>query len=148
MLSDIRKHNIYYVIDNPQDNLKISLILWDTDMDFGVGWSDNAFVYIPWIKDYWTCNRPEYEKLKEHYPTLDKQLADRWKELRSGVLDVENINGYIHQYETLFEQSGAFARDKAKWGEYHKGVDTIETFYQFVEDRMILLDNMYGINGL
>jgi len=144
MSDNIRKHNMYYVLDKPADDLKISLILWDTDMSFGVGWGDGAYTYIPWMKNYWPCNRPEYESLKEIYPGIDSMLADRWKELRSSVLSEENINRHIEEYEILFEKSGAFSRDKARWGEYHNGADTIENFYQFIKERMVVLDNLYG----
>ena len=143
MQDNLRRHNMYYVLDDPENDLKISLILWDTDMTFGIGWSDSGYTYIPWIKDYWQCNRPEYKKLKEIYPDLDSRLAERWFELRQNILSEENINSYISSYEKLFYRSGAFARDKAKWGEYHKGQDTIEVFYQFVKDRMPMLDESY-----
>ena len=145
MSDNVRKHNMYYVLEDAQQDLKIRLILWDTDMTFGLDWGNNRYVYNLWIMDHLQYNRPEYEKLKEIYPDLDSRLAERWSELRQNVLSNDNILQYVQSYQQLFENSGAYSRDMAKWGQYHEGQDTIEAFYQFIEKRMEFLDNVYGI---
>ncbi|MBQ7815760.1 MAG: CotH kinase family protein, partial [Oscillospiraceae bacterium] len=146
MSDNVRRHNMYYVLEDMEDDLKIKLILWDTDMTFGLDWSsEGRYVYNLWIMDHLQYNRPEYEKLKEIYPDLDQKLSQRWQQLRSTVLTNENIFAKVESYQQIFIQSGAFARDKAKWGEYHGGADNIEAFYEFIEKRMAFLDSCYGI---
>ena len=145
MPDNTRKHNMYYLLEDIEEDLKISLILWDTDMTFGLEWGGDRYVYNVWIMDHLRAVRPEYEKLKELYPDLDQKLAERWKQMRSDVLTNENILEKVEGYLELFENSGAFARDKAKWGEYHSGQDSIEAFYEFIEKRMEFLDDYYKI---
>lgn len=145
MGDNVRRHNIYYVLEDMEEDLRIKLILWDTDMTFGLDWGNNRYVYNVWIMDHIQLNRPEYEKLKEIYPDLDKKLSERWRQLRKDVLSNENIFEYVSQYQQFFAKSGALARDKAKWGEYHEGKDNITAFNEFIEKRMVFLDGIYKI---
>ena len=145
MEDNIRRYNMYYVLEDPEDDLKIRLILWDTDMTFGLSWGGDRYIYNLWIMDHLQYNRPEYERLKEIYPDLDQRLANRWKELRQSYLSNENILKYADSYFGLFAESGAQDRDLARWGEYHAGQDSVDAFYEFIEKRMEFLDSCYGI---
>lgn len=144
MPDNIRRHNIYYVLENVQSEPKIKMILWDTDMTFGISWLVDRYAYDPWIAEHLMCIRPEYQLLGQMYPDLDQRFAQRYNQLRQGVLSNENVLEKVNGYRQLFADSGAFERDKTKWDSYHNGADTIEVFYDYIRLRSQYLDGCYA----
>ena len=144
MPDNISRHNMYYMLENTDSDPSVKLILWDTDMAFGLSWYIDSYIYNPWMVDQSCISRPEYEKLKELYPQLDAMQSQRWQQLRQDVLTQQNILAKVENYRQQFSDSGAFARDKTKWGSYHNGADTMEAFCDFIQRRLVFLDEYYN----
>ena len=136
--------NIYYVIERDQQSEGLSFIPWDTDMSFGVYWSD-GFRLMPETVETITY-RLEYEKLRKQYPEIDDMLAQRWKELRNNVYSDANILNKIDSYYGELYDSGAMHRDFNVLGWYAwGGDDTIETVKTYVVQRLKVLDQHYNL---
>lgn len=131
--------NIYYVIQRDKEQERLSFIPWDTDMSFGIYWED-GFRLMPESVEL-LCYRKEYDTLLTQYPELKKMMANRWKELRSGVFSEENILGKIDSYDRELTLSGALHRDYNvlgwnSWG----GEDTLEDLKIYIRKRLEILD--------
>lgn len=146
MKDNLNYKNIYYVVEKESGKESLNMIPWDTDMSFGVYWIDGSgFSYAPdsvEIIEY----RMEYEALKEQYPDLDERLAQRWQQLRQTVFSTENILGKIDTYRYTILMSGAVDRDFNMLGWYSwGGQDTPENLKVYIENRLNLLDEKFGI---
>ncbi len=136
--------NIYYVIERDGDKESLSFIPWDTDMSFGVYWTDEGFRLLPETVESITY-RMEYEELSAQYPQLDEMMAERWKELRENIFTEENIFSKVNAYTTAISDSGALKRDYdyLGWNSW-SGEDTLENFKSYITRRLEVLDNYYG----
>ena len=143
MIDNETYKNIYYVIERDEKE-SLSFVPWDTDMSFGVYWND-GFRYIPESVERITY-REEYEELLEQFPQLNDMLRDRWKELRTTVYAEENIFTKIDHYYWNVLVSGAIYRDFNVLGWYSwGGEDTLGNLKNYVQQRLQILDEWYGI---
>ncbi|MBQ4067517.1 MAG: CotH kinase family protein [Clostridia bacterium] len=136
--------NTYYVIDRTDDP-RLSLVLWDTDLSFGINYI-YSFTY-----DYNTminmiCNRCESSYISQLYPDIDTMMAERWFELREELFTKEKLYGIIDENLEILKLSGAENRDVALWGHAHGDRDTVESMKKFIEERFEFLDDYYGEN--
>ncbi len=144
-MNDNRRYkNMYYVIEEQEGRQTLRFLPWDTDMSFGIAWSD-GFAYIPesFAEIY---NRVEYDKILEQYPKLEAMLAERWKILRETVFSEEHLSGIIDSYDKELKDSGALDRDFAVFG--HKawdGQDTRQNLDIYIKKRLEILDQKYGL---
>ena len=113
---------------------------WDTDMAMGIRW---GFTYSFDESVYEIIYRVEYEDYLQEFPELEKHLAQRWFELRQSVYTEEVVTGFLDEYSKLLTESGAYARDMARWGSYYGGEDTVENLRRFFEVRVPFLDTYY-----
>lgn len=135
--------NMFYALLRQGDNYKLTFIPWDTDMSFGVVWDDGfAYDYERAVRD--TFIRQEYDTVLAKYPDLHSRMCSRWQELRQGVLREENILSILSELEREITESGAFDRDRQKWGTFYGGEDTVENLYRFVIERLAVLDERYA----
>lgn len=146
MKDNLNYKNIYYVLQKEGGKETLRLIPWDTDMSFGVYWQDGSgFQYLPEsvkIIEY----RMEYEALKEQYPELEIRMAERWQQLRSTVFSKENMFGKIDAYREKIGESASEIRDFYvlgwhAWGEQ----DTVEQLKSYIEQRLQILDEHFGM---
>jgi len=137
--------NIYYVIECSDGKESLNFIPWDTDMSFGVYWSE-GFRYMPETVE--TINfRLEYDSLRSQYPELDQMLSQRWAELRQCIFTEENIFDKVYSYTEKIHDSGAYKRDFSYLGwEHWNGDDTLENFETYITKRLQILDEYYGVN--
>jgi len=136
--------NIFYVLENTGENLKIKQILWDTDYSFGIGYS-SGFAHIPESATTKRKYRREEDYLREKYPDFDRMMAERWFELRKNVFDEENIYSTIDECRKEITVCGAFDREKELWGYYYEdGTDTLETMCKYIEERIGYLDSCHS----
>ena len=143
MADNASRYNTYYVIENLYTTPHISLVLWDTDFSFGIGYS-NGFVYQPHLVDVHRRNRNELYQLAEIYPYLYDRMSQRWAQLREGPLSTENVIATLTENFEHLNHSGAFIRDKGRWADDYGGSDTFESMCQYVTLRMEYLDNCYA----
>lgn len=133
--------NRYFLIGDITDT-EIKVILWDTDMSFGLNW-ENGFVYRydQAISD--DVNQAEHELLLQYYPDLNVQIANRYFELRKSVLTNENIHQIADKYYSQLTISSSLIRDVEVYGVRYENQDTIENFHRFIDERLQYLDNYY-----
>lgn len=134
--------NMFYFFDDLGDTYRIRFVPWDTDMSFGLGWTD-FFAHQP--ESYnWKNHRFEYEALKKYDPELKKKLAARWFELRETLWTEENLRNMFKDTYGFLEDTGALGRDKDKWGLFYKGSDTMDELVFYLHRRLEYLDDYYG----
>lgn len=144
-MTDNMKHkNIYYLIKKNDNTL--NLIPWDTDLSFGIGWNNEVgFCYTPENAEK-IRHRMEYNEITAQYPHLEKQLMERWKELRANTFSYENIISKIDMCCEPLYKSGVLQRDYEVLGWYlWGGEDTIEKLIEYIEKRLEVLDAYYGV---
>lgn len=144
MKDNLNYKNIYYAVQRENEAETLRLIPWDTDMSFGVYWIDGSgFQYAPESVDVIEY-RMEYEALREWHPDLDKQMADRWQQLRNTILSEENIMGKIDAYRYELSKSASAARDFNILGWFAwSGEDTAENLKSYIEQRLQILDEYF-----
>ena len=81
--------------------------------------------------------------MRQEIPDIDKQIADRWFELRKTVYSEENILSIYADVTEKLINSGAIKRDVDKWGMLHEGEDNWQSLQIFIKERLSLLDNYY-----
>jgi len=143
LYDNLRHRNMYYIMTPGKDGYDIYWQLWDNDTSFGHYYSrqTNSGHFSDRLEPRY---RREYMGIKELYPDLDIRIADRWHELRKDVFSQENALAIVKSIHRQATESGAFARDRALWGERRGGIDTFETMCQFILNQLELLDEIYA----
>ena len=138
--------NIFYLLDDGEDGLKIKQILWDTDYSFGIGYSD-GFAHKPESAATGRRERREADYLRQLYPDFEKMMAERWFKMRTSIFKEENIYSVMDDCVGEITLCGAYGREKELWGSYYNGgTDTIEALYDYIEKRIEYLDSVHREN--
>ena len=138
--------NMYYVFSQEENTNTITMVPWDTDMTMGAIFNNetNLFAYNYSSSVERIHLRREYNAMMKIHPDLNDALRIRWKELRQDLFSEENLCNVLSDYQVMLENSGSPVRDQEKWGLFYNGEDTIEKLYQFVNDRLLFLDEYYA----
>ncbi len=115
---DNESKNIYWACYDGQDHPRLTMAPWDLDICLGQNFS--PWVNIPsmvnpeqdasWVGLVPACDMLE---VKEYY----ESLVERYRELRTTILDTDNmVNRYRSAIDEL-ENSGAAAREEARWSQ-------------------------------
>ena len=109
--------NVYLSIYNVEDDQRVFFTPWDLDATFGRTYEGSvinsyafsgsvpfANVLIARLWDNDACN-------------FRSRIKERWTELKSTTLSVDSVAERIRSYQSLFEESGAFAREQQLWPE-------------------------------
>lgn len=137
--------NMYHVLKATSTGYEHYFIPWDTDMSFGLAWcQDEDFFLDHQLTLNSLRNRREILGVLNIYPDLFERMSACWFDLRNNILTQDNILTHINQYMTELVESGSYSRDKMCWGEYYNGTDTVEELYDFVNERLLQLDNYYA----
>lgn len=136
--------NTFYIIKNAEGNPQIYLTLWDTDYTFGIGWGTDGFAYKPEGAAENRRYRLEDEAMRLVYPQLDDMLAERWFQLRKGILSEENIFRLIAENEERINLCGAMERDENLWGFYYNGADSTDSLRSYITRRLPFLDEYHS----
>jgi len=135
--------NMFFALQKKDDGYHLSMIPWDTDLSWGVVWSE-GFVYDYQDSFYNAPLRVEFETMQKHFPNLVPQLAQRWKELREGVLSEDTILTTFQTSVSQLTRCGVLERDLQRWGQFYHGEDTTANLAQFLEEKLLLLDDYYS----
>ena len=137
--------NAYYLLSPEEGTYRISLLPWDTDLSFGLGYvQKRGHVLLPLEEESLPLtHRREYDALLKLYPDLDARIAKRWQSLRSTVLSDENIGNTLASIRHTLASSGAYARDAALWNMRYGGKDLPERFDAFMAMRLAQVDAVY-----
>lgn len=144
MVDNIKYKNTFYLWHGETDSRELYFIPWDTDMSFGIGY-EKKIIYIPDLADTAEVrHRQEYGAIKNIDPDLDRKIAERWQTLRQSWLQYERLEASVLSYRDSLTSCAATERDRAQWGEFSQGLDTIDEFFEFVEKRLNWLDAYYA----
>lgn len=131
------------------EGARLKILPWDTDQSFGADWSDTAARGVAndlslatsnfaetmsWLLGkLWTCNVDGF----------NEKSAERWFELRSSVLDEQFLVQYANDVFDEITQSGARARDAARWPD--SAVCEDNSFIDsFIRLRLAYLDEFFA----
>ena len=135
--------NMFYLLKYTETGYRLHLLPWDTDMSWGVVWSDGfAYDFADSLQK--TALRREYGWMQEFHPDLNLQMARRWLQLRESPLTMETVSAILEQEQALLDASGAQKRDTNRWGLRYNGEDSLENLYKSVDARLKYLDAYYS----
>ena len=146
MPDNTRNKNVYYILDNVDTDLRARMLLWDTDISYGINYGEYSG-HRPEIATFLRNYRREEPAVLEMYPDLYKRMAERWFELREEKLTMETFREIIDANYKTISSYGAHDREIERWGIYHEeGTDDIEHLYRFIEQRLEYLDSVHREN--
>ena len=143
-LDNLNHANMFYLLKNGEAGYQLQLLPWDTDMSWGTLWRGTGFVYDFEESRQRTALRREYDWMREAYPDLDRQMAERWLQLRGSLLTMESVTAILEAGQDVLDASGSQVRDQARWGLYYQGEDSLENLYRMVEARFAWVDAYYS----
>lgn len=143
MADNASRYNTFYIIEDIDTQPKISITMWDNDFSLGIGYR-NGFVHMPETAYSIRRNKDELYLLAEIYPDIYEKMSQRWAQLRQSALSTENIISIIDANYATLTESGAFARDDAKWDNQYGDTDTYQAMCEYVKVRMEYLDSCYA----
>lgn len=143
---DNRAKNMYYVAKGSKNLQKIYFVPWDMDLTWGDCISESQGGEYPWDIGLLTALYSERINwnIGDRLVELDvdnarERVAERWKELRSGVLSDEAINEAVDRMIHQTRDSGAYGRNEERWPEGYNGAD-YEQMKRLSVYRMRILD--------
>lgn len=124
--ADNHGKNMYFAVYDKQEDKKITFGVWDMDATLGQRWSDAYFHRTDIMDpeaDYATyITREEhgdynlFKRLRAtNYNDFNQQVRVRYNELRQGCLATDSLLARFNRYLTRFKDSGAEAREAARW---------------------------------
>lgn len=135
--------NMFFAFKKESDGYRLYLVPWDTDLSWGNIYKDSA-------EDLYVVSAPETAEEYLEWPLVDRllalnvgglreKIAARWEELRSGILTEENMKARMDECIHQVQDSGAFARDAARWPDSRHDGD-YESMEAYMEKRLDFLD--------
>ena len=116
-VSDTGYKNSYLSCADYTADQRFVITPWDMDHSFGESYWGVPLMDLATLKGQanW-INACPFKRLMANTSTVFlTALADRWAALRDGALSVENVAQRIFDYANLFDQSGAWQRDRELW---------------------------------
>ncbi len=145
--------NMFYAFKKEADGYRMYQVPWDLDLTWGNVYTDDA-------EQLYVTSAPELATEKLSWPFADRlieldaggiqeKISEKWKELRESVLSDENMEELLEACIHEVQDSGAFARDAARWPDSAHDGD-YDALREFMEERLAFLDeellqkNMHG----
>lgn len=137
--------NMFFAFKKETEGYRMYLVPWDTDLTWGnIYTDDEEILYVTF--------EPERAESYLEWPFADRLLAlnvgnmreraaERWKELRKSILSEESLGKLLEECIHQVQDSGAFARDAARWPDSHHD-GNYEGMKQFMEKRLKFLDEI------
>ena len=136
--------NVYLSIYNVEDDQRLFFTPWDLDATFGRTYEGsviNKYAFegaVPFanllIDRLWqndACN-------------FRSRIKERWNELKNTTLSVDSVAERIRTYQTLFEESGAFARELQLWPEKCSDIaDEADFMIDWYARNMVVMDSVF-----
>lgn len=137
--------NMFFAFKREGSDYRLYLVPWDVDLSWGNGYADDAeLLYVKYM--------PERAGKYLQWPLADRLLslnagdmrsraAARWKELRQDILSDESMDALMEDCIHRVQDSGAFARDAARWPDSsHDG--NYGQMRAFMKERLDMMDKM------
>lgn len=157
-LADAGYKNCYLSCPDYTADQHFVITPWDMDHSFGASYRGVPLMDPSTLKGQtnWINTRPFKRLMANAESGFLTSLADRWAALRDGTLSVESVTQRIYDYANLFDQSGAWQRDRDQWnynpvtlGETAQDEATYMTeWYQANHDRLDNLLLPYQSDGI
>lgn len=113
ILDNLFKNAYLSVVDKSKGN-RMLITPWDLDCSLGGSWDGSYYTNPIWEGFILSAELPR--RLWEGNVAGFKGLVyDRWQALRQTVLSEEAFCGRLDAYARMFEESGAWERECAKW---------------------------------
>lgn len=138
---DNENKNIYYVARNNNGSYYGYFIPWDMNLSFGAVYTENAYYceeseavvtqMIPW--------QPGQRMMDLDVEGSYQMAADTWNRWREGAFSDEALEERIAKLEHQVKDSGALAREDARWPGGNQDED-FSFLYDFAIDRMKIVD--------
>lgn len=143
MPDNVNYKNVFYVLENNDDDYTMKFILWDTDMSFGITWIDGfAHSEEKALKAH--PNRSEMSKgYADINPDIYNLMAEKWQILREDVLSAENIQNCIDAYYNTLVDSGVYSRNFEEESVRYGGADTKEAMESYISQKLAIMDEKY-----
>lgn len=147
------KNMFYAVYDKTGDEgERMTMAPWDLDGVWGARWDGSTRItkaaqnFDDFLWSYEHGQLTYYYKLAQSPATgWDKELAERYAELRSSSFDPEELSQRVTTYENLFTKSRADSREEERWSSYHSDLASkAEYMKTWIADRISYLDEQYG----
>jgi hypothetical protein len=134
--------NYYYVARNRGDAYYGYFIPWDMNISFGAVYAENEFYaednaevvteMIPW--------QPAQRMIDLDVGDSVELTAATWQSWRNSTFSDEALTERIEQLEHRIKDSGAFAREQARWPQGNEQED-FSFLYEFALQRMQVVDD-------
>ena len=135
--------NVFYVAKYENDQYKFYFAPWDLDLTWGcVSVGEVNSVYTAFERDtvddriYWETGNRIMELDCNH---AVEKMQTMYLEMRNNLLSDENVERIITELDNELRFSGAFTRDKSRWGDSVHAVDTSELIV-YAKERLSFLD--------
>lgn len=154
LATDNSGKNMYWLAYDCKDSPKLTPAPWDLDATFGRDWDGHRGKCNP-DKDFrrFLIERYSQSGLFERLYKLDpdgwnKELAARYRKLRKGAFDPDQLYKRFADYHKLLQRSGAEARERQRWNGANGvsldfGTET-EYLHNWIARRVNYLDEKYG----
>lgn len=109
--------NIYLNIYNVQKDHRVFFTPWDMDATFGRTYDGTLINQYAFSGSVPFGNQLITRLWEGNIGGFKQALMQRWDELKYTSFSPDSIATRIHAYQQLFESSGAFAREQARWPE-------------------------------
>lgn len=135
--------NMFFAFKKESDGYRMYLVPWDTDLTWGNTYVDDGEqLYVQWspehVQDY--LEWPFLDRLlKLDVGNIREKVAARWQKLRQDELSDENLKNMLDDCIHEVQDSGAFARDAARWPDSRHDGD-YEGMESYLKTRIAWLD--------
>lgn len=143
MPDNVDYKNMFYLISEEDGIQTVTLIPWDTDMSYGVTWS-NGINYDYDHSLNMAVRRMEYESVNEIYPDLNDRVAARWQQLREAGFTYDWLMEQLYAIQKELLESCAFEREQTLWGNKYGEEDTWGAMEKYIKERLAWMDAYYA----
>lgn len=138
---DNENKNMYYVARRQGGDYYGYFIPWDMNLSFGAVYADNVYYSKEdaSVVGAWVDWQPGQRMIELDADGSKKLLAATWEQWRNGAFSDEGLQERIAGLEHSVKDSGAFAREDARWPNGNQDAD-FSFLYEFAAQRMQELD--------
>lgn len=136
--------NMFFAFKKEAEGYRMYLVPWDMDLTWGNIYADEEeslyTVYAPECADQY-LEWPFADRLISlNVGNFREKVSDRWKELRGKTFSDEHLEELLRECIHQVQDSGAFARDAARWPDSNHDGD-YGGILKFMKARMNFMDN-------
>lgn len=127
--------NVYYVAKNEGGAYRFYFAPWDMDLTWGYS-SDPDYPLSTKYEEFLTENyiwwEPGSRMMRTNAAGAREKAQERYKDLRENILTDEWLMGRIEELQKQVEDSGAMARDEARWpeGNHDRSYEELKIYAQ------------------